>query len=370
MAKIKLKEVSIGGYKSIAYDKPITLKLDDVNILLGANGAGKSNIVSFFQMLSFMMSKKFGLYVASNGDADTLLHYGSKNTQSISGNLKFSFKDSIDTYEFLLRHVVPNKLIFLEERVFWYRQDADSPFTANLIPLYHESAITENKNKVVRSIFRMLDFCKVYQFHDTSKEGPLRTGCPVETSNYLQAYGNNLPSFLLLLKENYRDSYNKIVFYIQNIAPQFKDFYLEPLNNYISLRWTDNSATDYVFNAYQLSDGTLRFMALATLLLQPREIMPNVIIIDEPELGLHPFAINQLAEMIKDASRHTQIIVATQSKDLVDNFDIENISVVEMDKETQSTSVKQLTEEEYHHWLEEYMISELWDKNVIGGTPL
>lgn len=132
----------------------------------------------------------------------------------------------------------------------------------------------------------------------------------------------------------------------------------------------DNSATDYRFNAYQFSDGSIRFIALATLLLQPVQTMPNVIILDEPELRLHPYAITQLAEMIKDASLHAQIIIATQSKDLVDHFDIDNITVIEMDEKTQSTSANRLTEEEYRLWLNQYTVSELWDKNIIGGRPV
>jgi predicted ATPase len=216
----------------------------------------------------------------------------------------------------------------------------------------------------------MLSFCKVYQFHDSSNEGPLRQSCPVETANYLQSHGNNLPSFLFFLRNNYNESYKRIVDYVRDVVPQFQDFYLEPVNNFVSLRWIDNSATDYRFNAYQFSDGSIRFIALAALLLQPAQTMPNVIILDEPELGLHPYAITQLAEMIKDASIHAQVIIATQSKDLVDHFDIDNISVVEMDEKTQSTTVNHLNEEDYKLWLEHYTVSELWDKNIIGGRPV
>ena len=158
--------------------------------------------------------------------------------------------------------------------------------------------------------------------------------------------------------------------YVRDVVPQFQDFYLEPVGNTISLRWTDTSATDYVFNAHQFSDGSIRFIALATLLLQPKGTMPNVIILDEPELGLHPFAITQLAQMIKDASIHSQIIIATQSKDLVDHFDINNVSVVEMEEDKLYTTVKTLNEDDYKLWLERYTISELWDKNIIGGRPV
>lgn len=368
--KPKLQEVAIKGYKSIAFDKPVTLKLGDVSILLGANGAGKTNIISFFRMLSYMMSKSFGKYVEISGTSNALLHYGVKRTPVMCGELKFADEKSIDTYSFSLANAMPDRLIIAEERIMWHRKGEEKPCEVALEPNFKESALAESSDPVAKSIFQMLSYCKVYQFHDSSVEGPLRQACPVETTNYLQSHGNNLPSFLLFLRENYRDSYNRIVDYVRDVVPQFQDFYLEPVSGFVSLRWKDNSATDYRFNAYQFSDGSIRFIALATLLLQPAQTMPNVIILDEPELGLHPYAITQLAEMVKDASIHAQIIIATQSKDLVDHFDIDNISVIEMDKETLSTSVTHLSDEEYHLWLQKYTVSELWDKNIIGGRPV
>ena len=321
-------------------------------------------------MLSYMMSKSFGKYVEMSGTSNALLHYGTKKTPVMSGEIKFSDSKSIDTYSFSLSNATPDRLIITEERIVWHRKGEVKPYEVTLEPVFKESALAESDNPVAKTIFQMLSYCKVYQFHDSSVEGPLRQVCPVETTNYLQSHGNNLPSFLLFLRENYKDSYNRIVDYVRDVVPQFQDFYLEPNNRFISLRWMDNSATDYRFNAYQFSDGSIRFIALATLLLQPPQTMPNVIILDEPELGLHPYAITQLAEMIKDASIHAQIIIATQSKDLVDHFDIDNISVIEMDKETQSTTVTHLSDEEYHLWLQRYTISELWDKNIIGGRPV
>lgn len=368
--KTKLQEVTIKGYKSIAFDRPVTLKLNDVSILLGANGSGKSNIISFFQMISYMMSKSFAKYVEMSGTSNALLYYGSKKTPVMSGDIKFLNSQSVDTYSFSLANATPDRLIITEERLVWHRKGKLKPYEVLIEPVFKESALAESDNPVAKTIFQMLSYCKVYQFHDSSAEGPLRQVCPVETTNYLQSHGNNLPSFLLFLRENYNNSYNRIVDYVRDVVPQFQDFYLEPNNKFVSLRWMDNSATDYRFNAYQFSDGSIRFIALATLLLQPPQTMPNVIILDEPELGLHPYAITQLAEMIKDASLHAQIIIATQSKDLVDHFDINDVSIIEMDKETLSTSVTQLSEDEYHLWLQKYTVSELWDKNVIGGRPV
>ncbi len=368
--RTKLNEVVIGGYKSIAVDEPVTLQLKDVNILLGANGSGKSNIISFFRMLSFMMSRAFGVYVEKAGTSNSILHYGSKITSSMFGKLTFSDTDSIDTYRFSLMNAAPDRLIITEENVTWHKKKELKPYEVLLEPNFKESALVDSTDKVAKSIYRMLSCCKVYQFHDTSSTGPLRKACPIETANYLQSHGNNLPSFLLFLRQNYRQSYDRIVDYVRDVIPQFQDFYLEPIGDYISLRWIDNSATDYRFNAHQFSDGSIRFIALATLLMQPAKTMPRVIILDEPELGLHPYAITQLAEMIKDAAIHSQIIIASQSKDLVDHFDIDDISIVEMDEKKQCTSVKKLNESDYQHWLDTYTVSELWDKNIIGGRPV
>lgn len=369
-SKQRLEKVVIKGYKSISFDNPVTLSLGSVNLLLGANGAGKSNIVSFFKMLNYMMSKSFARYVETVGTANSLLHYGSKRTPGLEGTLTFSDGKSEDVYHFRLSNAAPDRLIVTEETIRWHRQGEDKPYEVILEPVFKESALVDCPDSVAKSIYGMLSNCKVYQFHDSSAAGPLRQACPVVTSNYLQAHGNNLPSFLYFLREIHKDSYDRIVSYVKDVVPQFEDFYLEPVGSTISLRWIDNSATDYVFNAHQFSDGSIRFIALATLLLQSKETKPNVIILDEPELGLHPYAVAQLAQMVKDAAVHSQIIIASQSKDLVDCFDIGNVSVVEMDEEGLCTTVKTLDERNYKLWLERYAISELWDKNIIGGRPV
>ena len=366
---IRLKEVEIRGYKSIDFEKAVNLVLGDVNIMLGANGAGKSNIVSFFKMLSFMMSKSFANYVEMSGTSNYLMHYGAKRTPFIEGKLTFTDGKSEDIYQFKLANAAPDRLIVIEESIKWHRGGEDKPYEIVLEPYFKESALADSPDPVAKSIYRMLSFCKVYQFHDSSSDGPLRQVCPVETADYLQSQGNNLPSFLYFLRENFKDSYDRIVSYVREVVPQFDDFYLEPVGRFISLRWKDTSANDYVFDAHQFSDGSIRYIALATLLLQPQCTMPSVIILDEPELGLHPFAITKLAEMIKDASIHSQVIIASQSKDLVDHFDIGDISIVEMDAKSLCTSVRKLSEDEYRLWLEHYTVSELWDKNVLGGRP-
>ncbi len=367
----KLSNITISGYKSISADSPLTLTLGNVNLLLGANGAGKSNIVSFFKMLGFMMSGSLQMYIAQAGTNQKFLHYGSKKTPCINAAIEFGDGEKYDIYKFCLTHAVPNRLIINSEEIEWGSVErTGKSYKKPIVSDFNESGLVNSTDMSSRVIRSYLSMCKVYQFSDSSVSSPMRQASTVESAHYLQSEANNLASFLYYIKNNYIDSYQRIVSYVRTVMPQFGDFYLEPEHGYISLKWMDSSANDYVLSADQFSDGSIRFIALATLLLQPDETIPNVIIIDEPELGLHPYAIDQLAEMVKEASLHSQVILATQSPSLIDGFEISDISVIEQDDSTHSTVARRLDEGQFTEWLKEYSISELWNKNVLGGRPV
>lgn len=367
----RLKHIEIGDFKSISAKQPLDLELGDVNILLGANGAGKSNIISFFKMLNFMMSGSLQMFIAQHGTNQKFLYYGEKVTPSLSATIQTESQGWQDTYRFSMVSAVPNRLIINKEEIVCQNmRSSQKPYKKDIVSDFNESGLVTSADTTCQAVKNILSQCKVYQFSDSSQASPMRQASTVESAHYLQSEGNNLASFLYYLKSNYPDAYRRIVRYVQGVMPQFRDFYLEPTRGYVSLGWTDRSANDYVLSADQFSDGSIRFIALATLLLQPQQTMPSVIIIDEPELGLHPYAIDQLAEMIRDASLHAQIIVATQSPALIDYFSICDITVVERDDNSNSTIARKMDEESYEEWLKDYTISELWDKNVIGGRPL
>lgn len=367
----KLSKIRISGFKSISTDCPLTLLLGDINLLLGANGAGKSNIVSFFKMLGFMMSGSFQMYVAQAGTNQKFLHYGSKVTPCIKASIEFGDVQNADTYNFSLTYAVPNRLIINSEDIEWKCVGANQrAYKKSIVSNFDESGLTISDDRTCQTFRNFLSMCKVYQFSDSSVTSPMRQASTVDSAHYLQSEANNLASFLYYLKNNFIESYQKIVSYTRVVMPQFRDFYLEPERGYISLKWVDNSATDYVLSADQFSDGSIRFIALATLLLQPEKIMPKVIIIDEPELGLHPYAIDQLTEMVRDASMHSQIILATQSTSLIDGFDLNDITVIEQDEDKHCTVAHHLNSETFSEWLKSYSISDLWNKNVFGGRPL
>ena len=380
---MKLKSVHIKGYKSIDGMAGASLEFGDITILLGANGVGKSNLVSFFSMLNYMTTGALQTFLAERGYADSFLHFGSKVTREISAKIEFEDEEATDSYQFRLTHAAGDLLIFTEETLSWHRQSNPQPYVLQLPPGGRESDLPEfvqrqtvrQQDRVTASmLLGLLKKCRVFHFHDTSSTSRVRGQGYIEDNHYLRSDGGNLAAFLFRLRENPETHpyYSRIVRYVQKAMPQLGDFELIPNernNNYLLLNWRDKHHSQHLFGPHQLSDGSLRFMCLAALLLQPPASMPKVIILDEPELGLHPAAISYLAGMIKAASEHAQILIATQSPRLVDEFDLENVVIVERDQPAESSVFNRKSREQLSAWLEAYSLSELWEKNVIGGQP-
>ncbi len=367
--KSRLKKIKISGYKSLGTDmQPINLEMNNLNVIIGANGTGKSNFISFFQMLANMMTGALQVYVGKNGTSESLLQFGSKRTKMISASLEFKNEKFTNTYEFSLVKAVNDTLIFAEEVI------SDGKHRFELSSGQKESflltdAATHASERAVRAI---LSGCKTFQFHDTSPEAHIRGAANIDNNRFLMSDGGNVAAYLYMLKMKHERYYRRIVDHVQYVMPSFQDFFLEPqvLNpQWIKLQWLEKGNNEYVFGPEHFSDGTLRFIALATLFLQPPELLPQVIFVDEPELGLHPQAVDVLASMIQKAAESTQVILATQSPRLLDSFGYEDIIVAEKDGETGCTVLNRLNEEDIKMWLEDYSLSQVWEKNIIGGQP-
>lgn len=375
--RLKLNNIELKGYKSVNGSGQTLPINDDITVLIGANGVGKSNIVSFFQLLNYAMSGSLQTYIGENGFADAFLYYGSKNTDSIKAKLHFSDEEGNNEYAFKLTYSAGDSLIFAKEDVSFSDKTNKSILTLSLGRGHKESNLIEEvPEHQVSSLSDIAVFfrnCRYFQFHDTTKEAKIRKNGYIGDNKFLRSNAGNLAAFLYGIKHQKGGEpyYHRIVRYIQQVMPQFGDFIMEPSvtdNNYISLDWREKNS-DYIFGVNQISDGTLRFMALATLLLQPPKTMPSLIVIDEPELGLHPIAISILAGMIKKASENAQVVIATQSPRLLDEFSADKVVVVERDAQHRTSVFRQLSSEQLKAWEDEYTTSELWDKNVIGGRP-
>lgn len=374
-SRLKLKSLYVKGFKSINNEGE-DISFNDITVLLGANGAGKSNLVSFFSLINYMTSGGLQNWVAKNGFANSILFYGVKNTTRIEASLRFESDKDENKYKFILSHAAGDNMIINEEKVTYRNKNQATPYVKMLDAGLKESTLSTelentNENRPTIVISSLLRKCRVFQFHDTSLTAHVRNKSYIEDNRYLKSDGGNLSAFLYNLQVNYPKYYDRIVRHLNSVIPQFKNFSLRPStgnDKYIGLDWVSYN-DDYLLGPHQISDGSIRFMCLSALLLQPEEFMPSVIIIDEPELGLHPSAISKLSGMIKIASKNAQIILATQSPDLVDNFDLDDIIIVERNPVDGSSHFKKLDEDKLSQWLEEYTLSELWEKNVIGGQP-
>ncbi len=363
-----INKLKIEGYKSI---KDLELELRPINVLIGANGVGKSNFISFFKLLNVIYQQRLGNYSLTEG-ADNLLYFGKKNTSQLKAYIEF---DETNACEFILQPSNDDRLFIREERVGFNKSKGDYPeyfgyewkWYQSVIDSPESIAVTKNGG-IYFFVNNYLDSFKIYHFHDTSLNAPLRSTCQLDDNSYLKENGSNLPAFLYYMQEREPKSFKKIERTVKSIAPFFERFDLKPdrLNpSRIKLEWTEIQHPDNYFNASHLSDGTIRFIALATLLLQPN--LPKTIIIDEPELGLHPFAINKLAGLVKKASATSQIIISTQSVNLVDNFDADDIITV--DRESSQSVFNRQNSDNLKDWIKEYTMGDLWAKSIIGGRP-
>lgn len=369
-----LGKITIKGFKSIRSME--NFELTSLNVLIGGNGAGKSNFIDFFRLLRAMMqlplpgieSSNLNTFVQLGGGSDDFLFNGPKVTKQIEAEMFFG----PNGYRFKLAPTAEEKFLILNEERHYkihlgpsWRNMSSGGQTPRLLVEKDEPGVMGGRS-VASYIFDSIESWKIYHFHDTSLLAPMRRSETIHDSDYLRFDASNIAPYLYSLSQKKDNAYLKIVETIRLVAPFFDDFILKPdINEKVRLLWKQKGS-DYPLKPNHLSDGTLRFICLATALLQP--ILPSTIIIDEPELGLHPYAIEILAELIKAASTKTQLIVSTQSPALVDYFEPEDIVVV--DRVDGASTFKRLDKEELSTWFEDYSLGELWKKNVISGGPV
>lgn len=349
--------IEIAGYKSIYHER---IDLEPINLLIGANGSGKSNFISFFDFLNKLYNRNLNEYIELNGGGNKFLHKGQKVTDKIS--FKVEFENGTNGYSANLQ-LGANGFVFTEERLI-YKSDKGTDISSS----DREARIKTTDSFRASYVIRYLNRFRKYHFHDTSNKSPFTVLSSIKNDiYYLYSNGANLSSFLYEINRNDKIVYNRIVKTIQSIAPYFSDFEFLPNDeNFIRLQWKDKYS-DIIYGVTDLSDGTVRFIALTVLFLQPN--LPDTIIIDEPELGLHPTAIAKLAGMIKSvSSRGCQVIIATQSTDLISHFTPE--SIITVDQIDGCSKFRRLDTHDLQEWLEDYTVDDLWKRNIITtGQP-
>lgn len=366
----RIKRLKVAGFRSI---KDETLELSPVTVLIGPNGAGKSNFLWALEMLRMLAFESLQLFVSERGGATYLMHYGPRFTPAIDLLVEFQCDDgSENAYEARLGYGADESLLFLAEKAGYRKNLAQAWNWHSLGAGHRESRLREESErdtttKTVRWLLRQINF---YHFHDTSRRSPLRTRAFNDTADsYLRSDGSNLPAFLLALGASSRPAdqaaWKRIGGLVQSVAPFVRALVPQADPRGVSLDWVDERGE--TFGPAYLSDGTLRAIALIAALGQPEAKLPLLSCIDEPELGLHPAALGYLCGLVSSVSARHQVLLSTQSPGVLDAFEPSQVVVAE--RSDAVTKLKRLDEDALKGWLEDYSLSELFDKNVLGGRP-
>lgn len=351
--KRPIDNLQIKGFKSI---QSLDIELKPMNVLIGSNGSGKSNFVSYFRMLSRLIEGRLATWVNQQGGADRILTFGVKNTDKLYS--KINFQQNV--YSFELLPTIDDRLIF----------EYESADDLSLYDGLSESGLVIAGEFIDGFWKETIANWRIYHFHDTSDTAGMKRKGAVHDNKYLRPDASNLAAFLYRLKHEHTEYYEAIIDTIRLAIPFFDDFVLEPKalpteEMQIRLLWRQANS-DYELWPSQLSDGSIRFICLVTALMQPEP--PSTIIFDEPELGLHPYAITLLGALFRRASERMQVIISTQSVALLNQFNLDE--VITVDRQDGYSIFKRLDEKQFSAWLDEYTIGELWEKNLLGGRPL
>jgi predicted ATPase len=368
-----IRSLTIENFKSIK--RLQNFELHNINILIGSNGAGKSNFLSFFSFFRNLVHGELSRYVTKKGRADGILTFGRKHSESLKFALTFSELDCfLPQWSFELSWTDDNQLYITGLNIF--ENDARSlRLDGGLLDFdFRQIEISELDNgsvKLIKETAFKIDKIFQYHFHDVGDSSPIKSDCIIVNNDKLLFDGKNIAPFLRRLKLDYYDSYQVIIKIIRAVVPDFYDFHFRDdlkSDDLITLLWINKNDRDSILHPRMLSDGSLRFICLATVLLQPLELMPEIVIIDEPELGLHPQALALIASLVQRLSLQKQFIIATQSSNFIDLFEAHDIVVVNKNLDGSSEFVR-LDDDELSNWLDEYSLADLWDMNIIGGRP-
>lgn len=361
----KLDQIGIRGFRSIRNQ---TLALGPLNVLIGTNGAGKSNFLETFHFVKQVINQNLAHYTLAQGGADEILYRGREHSPEMI--FKFDFANEAESapssYEVELAST-DQDLLFLGKETLYAQ-------TPDLFPRQHEIAIGRNlresnlnnlksKSGIIKETCLNLQSCRRYDFRNASALAPSRRPCPLHDNRFLRPRADNLAACLYAMRETQPVTFELLEGQVRQVASFFDAFHLEPSlldPEKIQLAWKEQG-NDRPCSVSSMSDGTLRFICLATLLIQSK--LPNLVLLDEPEIGLHPHALAHLAGLLRLAAQRTQLIVATQSVTLVNQLTPAEVWFV--DRIEGASVFRHLKHGDYSHWPDDYTLGDLWETNMI-----
>jgi predicted ATPase len=366
--EVPLRKVTVRGLTSLAATE---LELSSpVTLLVGPNGAGKSNVVDSFELLGRIVDQQLNDFLLRKGGFSAIVHRPTDPT-STPRAIELEFwgewqDDKSNGYRVLIEPGPDDGGLVQETTLFHDRaRYPDRPYNQSLGRARESRLRTAaSEGRTPKYVFEMVSGCRVFHFDDTSADAPPKLRADPADNLTLAPDAHNIAPILKRLQSEDGGRYQRILRSIRTVAPYFDDFVLETEGSSLRLRWRERGL-DSVFSAENLSDGTLRYVCLSVLLLQ--DSAPGTIVLDEPELGLHPFAIHQLASLLRSVGSGRRVVAATQSVTLLEQFTVEEVAIVE--RTPSGTQIQKPNPIELEKWLEDYSLGELWEKNLLGGRP-
>ena len=358
-----ITNIKLTGFKSF---EDIDVALGPINVLIGANGSGKSNFIAFFDFLLAIWREGLRYEVAASGGVNQFLHFGRQRTKEIDWEVEIGGENS--RYAATLTPTNGEALIFKQEVAMVRGAGRSLGAGHSETKLKTHTGENEKATRIIATIAQRVGRLATYHFHDTGSDSSFHQPSSTELRHArFRKHGENIAGFLYQLKQHSPKRYRLLRKTVTSVAPYFSDFEWETLGREkVSLVWR-NRYGDEVLRFPDFSDGTQRFIALCCVFLQ--DDLPDTIVIDEPELGLHPTAIAKLVGLMRSAAgRGAQVIVATQSTALVDYFEPEEI--VTVDQHLGATTLRRMERKGLDAWLDEYSLGDLWGQHIISAAQV
>lgn len=393
-----IKEITLQNFYSFQ-NTTIRLKQDH-NLLIGINGSGKSNLLRAFRLL------KEGM--AGTGLKKHILNH-------LGGFDNIFFKGKTENQAISIRYVFDTQMITNFSKGFRFTDDMIYQITLSKVPSTQNYAVsekisntkgfiyldfengmghltekvdTDHKTRLVRyqdfdpqelvlgeisdsdryfaltTLKKAIREMVVYDYFDTTPKSPIRKPMLPTSEKKLAEDGTNLPQILNTIKINHKTHYRKIAEMLNEVNPNFVGFDFNMIGGNIELMLDERDLQSSI-HVSNISDGTLRYLCLLAILYNPER--GNLVCIDEPEVGLHPDMILNIANAIKEAAEQSTILISTHSDNLLNYFEIEDISVFEKD-ENNATQVQTYTQEQFADWYDEFSVGKMWKQGDFGGV--
>lgn len=384
---MKLTQLIIQNYRSLA---DCTLPLRDLAVIIGPNGAGKTALLEVFQLLKRGSQQELAKFLETQGGFHAVLNHREGDSISIelSIDAESEESDSPIHYQFELKGR-PLGYTIASERLEWQTdRNASAPFRYidaghgevryadpaspesttpvwGYDPLELALAQAPQVNGEVDALRRTLSQTELYGALDVSPRGIIRLPQSLTPTTLPGPNGDNLFSALYNLRASHRDVYDRIIDLLHQGFADFDGVEFPVVGaGQVTLAWYERGDSQ-PFYPNQLSEGTLRFLWISTLLLSPE--LPGRLLLDEPEISLHPELLKLLAALLQDASARSAIVVATHSPDLIRWLEPEEVLVA--DKEDGATRFTWADQMNLDEWLDEYTLRDLWLMGNLGGRP-